>query len=336
MKHSIIKPLTIIILIILTIFIVTIPAMAANTKRFKLEIFGGLAFLNPKDFNTLPQYDRAYTQFFSTTQYNYFHNQFGQFYTFTQDKQGELKEIKQAPVLGARLKYRLNKNLWLSLGFQTMKKEELSGFNNTYIVHSIDPDAVVFDITSTITRRNDPYSLEIKAYSPMLGIHFQVGDDRFINLEAYLSGGPLFGTATYFREQLYHESDQWGYWYQNSISNYMDGKGTGIAAEVGLQINIRVFKGFRFFIEGNYAYRRISKISGESSIQTTYEDAFAESYTTSNSWQGDWVMVTSQIDREWGGLYMPFPSNQYDIYNPTYFKLDLSGLQLKAGLAIKF
>lgn len=332
MKQSITKQL---LLMLLVLALCNGTSIAAN-KRFKLELFGGLALLNPADLNTLPQYDQAYEEYFSVTRYNYYHNRYGQFFTFTEDKQGELKQIEQAPALGARLKYRLSGNWWLSLGFKYMKKEEISGFNYMFIVHSIDPDAVVFDMTSTITRRNDPYSLEVKSYSPMLGIHYQLGEDRFINLEGFITAGPVFGSTSYFKERLYHEIDQYGYWYQRSSSTYMEGNGTGIAAEVGLQINVRIFKGFRFFVEGSYAYQRTGKISGKGSSQTAYADVFSEGYINSSTWEGDWIMLTSQLEQDWGDLFMPFPANWLTFDNPTYFKLDLSGLQLRAGLSITF
>jgi hypothetical protein len=325
------------IVLCLALCLCTAPLDAAGEKkRFKIEVYGGLALLNPADLNALPQYDQDLETYFSTARYAYYDNLYGDFFTVSGEITGELKKIKLAMPMGFRFKYRLSRRWWVSLGFKRMSKQQNSSVTHQYQVHSVDPDGLIFDETYTITRANDPYAIDAEGYAPLLGFHFTLGGSLAFNVEGFIAGGPLFGSVGHSKERVYRDSEQQGYVYENRNTYAMDGKGTGIAVEAGVRVNVRLTRGVHLFLEGAYAYQRVNKISGGGSSETFFTDIHSSGYTISDSWEGEWQMLYPERDEDWGEWLSQFPSNLYALENADLFELDLSGFQLTAGISFTF
>jgi hypothetical protein len=304
-------------------------------KKFQIEFYGGFSLLNPVDLNRRVEYDHSYEQFFTEDRYRYYHSLYGNYFTYSGQREGEFKKIKHALPMGIRIKYCLNSSISISFGFKYLSKEQNSRVTHRYDVRSVNPDAVYFYDEFSSTRENAPYTLSVSGYAPLVGIHYKVGRNRSINFEGYVTAGPLFAACRFARQRYYRLENSYGYWYEQSLTYEIEGKGTGIVLDAGVRVNIEVIKNIDLFIEGGYSYQRAGSISGPGRSETGYIDVNSSGYTESGSWEGTWAIISGSLDREWGVQPYRFPGSEYGTRGLSDFSLNLSGFQLRAGVSFK-
>jgi hypothetical protein len=314
------------------------PAVSAsqeNGKKLQVEVFGGFSTLSPKDLNGRPEYDRLYEDFYTELRYGYYHDAHGNFVTYSGRVDGEFNEIKQALPVGLRLKYELSPVLSVSLGFKYLSNRRDSRVSYQYDVRQVDPDGVQFYDEFSLFQENDPYSISVEAYVPMVGVHYRFGKVRFLNLEAFLAAGPMFARCEFMRRRYASSLDSYDYQTEQDSSLEMKGKGTGLALEAGLQINVRMLKNIYLLMEGGYAYQLAWRVSGPGSAEITARDSNMAGYTDSAAWDGPWTMVEGNLENEWGRFPYSYPTNQPRGANTPDFRLDLSGAQIRLGLSFR-
>ncbi len=310
-------------------------ASESEAKKFQIDLYGGFSMLNPADLNTRAEFDQNYERFFTEDRHRGYQSFFGDYYNYSGQINGEFKEIKSALPVAIRFRYYLKPSISVSLGFKYLSKTQDSQVNHQYDVRWINPDGVFFYDESSTATENNPYTLSVKGYVPMVGIHFKVAEIRSIKLEVYMAGGPLFARCGFARQRNSRRSDSYGYWYEQTLSYEIQGKGTGIALETGLHANINIVKTINLFIEGGYSYQRVGEISGPGSSETEFRDLNSIGYSESSSWQGPWAMVQGSYNRNWGNMPYRFPSNEYGTDGFSDFKVDLSGFQIRIGVSFR-
>jgi hypothetical protein len=318
--------------------LLAVPAVRAtqeNGKKLQIELFGGLSSLNPKDLNGRPGYDRLYEDFYTELRYSYYQDIYGNFVTYSGQVDGEFNEIKQALPVGLRLKYELTPTLSVSLGFKYLSNRRDSQVSYQYDVRQVAPDAVQFYDEFTLFQENDPYSISVEAYVPMVGVHYRFGKVRFLNLEAFLAAGPMFASCEFMRHRYASSLDSYEYLTEQESSLEMKGKGTGLAIEAGLQVNVKLIKHVYLLVEGGYAYQMAWSIDGPGSAQTTSRDSNSTGYTESDAWDGQWAMAEGYLQNEWGRYPFSYPTSQPGASSARDFKLDLSGFQIRLGLSFR-
>jgi hypothetical protein len=304
-------------------------------KRLQIEIFGGFSTLNPKDLNGRPEYDRLYEDFNTELRYSYFHDAYGNFVTYSGTVGGEFNKIKQALPVGLRIKYELTPALSVSIGFKYLSNRRDSRVTYQYDVRLVSPDAFQFYDEFTLFQENDPYSISVRAYVPMVGVHYMFGKFRFLNLEAFLAAGPMFASCEFMRRRYASSLDSYEYLTEQESSLEMKGKGTGLALEAGLQVNMKLIKHVYLLVEGSYAYQMAWRIDGPGSAQTTIRDSNMDGYTDSSAWDGRWTMVEGNLADEWGRFPYSYPTGQPGTGSAQDFRLDLSGAQVRIGLSFR-
>ncbi len=327
--------------LIFVLVLVVLPASfslhaSGGEKKIQIEFYGGFALLDLADLNSWPEYQANYDRFLTEDGYNYYSNLAGDLFTYTGQLEGEYKTIKNALPMGVRVKYRIARFWWLSLGFNYLTKSAQSDVTGQYEIRSLDPDGFLFYDEFSVTRQNSPYSISVKGYAPLLGIHYKKSTDRPVNWEAFLAAGPMFFSCDYSRHYFFRESDTYGYWYRQESIDNVSGKGTGLAIDAGLRLNIRLLKQVDLFIEGGFAYQRAGRISGPGDSVVVFDDANADGYTLTSQWEGTWVMIDYTLSRVWGEQPVRYPWNSPgSAVDLPDFKLDLSGFRLKAGIAFR-
>jgi len=314
------------------------PAVGASQgdgKKLQVELFGGFCTLNPKDLNGRPEYDRLYEDFYTELRYSYYHDIYGNLVTYSGSVDGEFNEIKQALPVGLRLKYELTPALSVSLGFKYLSSRRDSQVTYQYDVRLVEPDAVQFFDEFTLLQENSPYSISAKAYVPMVGLHYRIGKIRFLNLEVFLAAGPMFARCEFMRRRYASSLDSYEYQTEADSSLEMTGKGTGLALEAGIQVNLKLAKNVYLLVEGGYAYQMAWSIAGPGSSETTTRDSNMEGYTDSASWDGQWTMDEGYLENEWGRFSYSYPTGQPGTGNRSDFNLNLSGAQVKLGLSFR-
>jgi hypothetical protein len=318
--------------------LLAVPAVRASQedgKKLQIELFGGFSTLNPKDLNERPQYDRLYEDFYTELRYSFYQDIYGNFVTYSGQVDGEFNEIKRALPVGLRLKYKLTPTLAVSLGFKYLSDKQDSRVIYEYDVRLVEPDAVQFYDEFTLLQENSPYSISAKAYIPMVGVHYRIGKIRFLNLEAFLAAGPMFASCKFMRRRYASSLDSYHYQTEVDSSLEMTGKGTGLALEAGLQVNLKLIKNIYLLVEGGYAYQTAWNITGPGSSETTTRDSNMAGYTDNASWDGRWAMAEGYLTDEWGRFSYSYPTGQPGDENARDFKLDLSGAQIRVGLSFR-
>lgn len=310
-------------------------AAGTGGKNFRIELYGGFSMLNPLDLNRRVDYDIIYEKFNNELKYNYYNLLLGDNFTYSTQVEGELKRIKNAFPFGLRLRYSLNSSLSLSIGFKYFSKRQDSQVAYQYEVRSLNPDDVFYYDEFSASSESSPYSLSVKGYAPMIGIHYKIKANRFLEFEAYLTTGILFAECSYARQHRYNKSNSYGYWYEQNDSYEIKGKGKGYASDIGIRINLDVMKNIDLFIETGFAAQAAYNFSGPGKKETVFKEVNSSGFTETTSWEGTWDIIRWEFNKPWGYLNANFPSNEYGT-EYSDFVLDLSGFQVRMGVSLKF
>jgi hypothetical protein len=299
-------------------------AGAEPQKRLQLELLQGYTSINPADLNLkITALQNRFEQAFSS--YYTYLSSIQYVISFDQTREGEFRSLKRAFPSGIRLKYYLGKLLAVSLGFKYFSKAEVSevGEKFTIIENSGRESLDSYDFS--------PFELNVSGYIPQLGIHAGWDLSDFLRMEAFVSGGPIFTSFgfsyTYHTDAFYADS---GIAQNNEYYLEMDGTGKAFALESGAQMSLDLGRHVSLLFEGGYAYQKLHCLSGSGK----------EAYRgLEETWEGNWMIKEYVIYRPWGDITRTWPSNYWkgeEHLNIRDFVLDLSGWQVRLGLAYRF
>ena len=296
--------------------------------RWRLELSGGLAAINPADLNLRATFDELYDEFYTRDYLNFLRSQ-GEITAFTESNVGgSARPLRRSAPWGFRLRYGLARWFDLSLGFTLFRDSRESSFRTIYEVRENDGR------TSVYSDEYDSYTLAVEGASPSLGIHFLTRINPLIGLEASISGGPLFAECRYsilYRSQSPHDP---GGNTENPEDGLLEerGRGVGMALQAGAKLNLHLAKRFGMFVEGGYAHQYVPHVTGPG-IRT--------SSSHRDTWEGDWGIKQDVRAEPWGTARFLWPSNGWVIFGGSWwqtrdFKLTLSGFQARVGLFFRF
>ena len=290
----------------------------ANGKRFQVEIFGGLSFLDPTDLNLRPEYDK---------QYLLDRNEFYEYY-YPSAPQGDSSydfgKVKSTLPFGFRLRYRFGKIFSLSLGFKHFSKSQSSEVSALYYAFGDRPYILDYEYS--------PYAISTNAYVPFLGVHFSFGRGRPVDFEFFISGGPMYAECRYQVgvSRFYSRND---HVYRADETSYeIQGNSTGISLDAGARINMTIMGGIKVFCEGGYSYQVAKNLHGEGNFTYyIYRDASTKDLSDELIWEGYWGVKEIQE-------FAPLPSNEWEKDDPRVreFVLDLSGMFIQIGISFSF
>lgn len=292
-------------------------------NRFAIELVSGISTMNPADLNLQSDTNQRIDMFNNDDYFEYRASQNSNF-SYTKTTSNDIPTIKNALLLGFRLKFTINHRFGISLGIKRISREHNREISNEWTF----PYGYGNYQYRTVY---DPYILSVRGYGPSIGVFFQTPLNERLYAGGFLEAGPLFGKCSF----AYHYTEEWysneGNLIHSTSNEYLEevGEGTGFACEVGLRISIIMGK-FAPFFEGSYAYQKIKSLSG----QGTERIAFLE-----ETWEGEWGIKQYTISGDWGELTYEYPSNYWEagaLNKHRDFNLDLSGFQFKLGIAYRF
>ena len=298
-------------------------------NRFQVEFFGGFSTLNPADLNLRSQYEIENREFIDYRYLNMKNS--GELIFYSKNLEGEYKKIKSAFPLGFRFKYFFSHSIAISLGFDYISRKKNSHIKDQYTIEDNINQSYIDD------RETSPYTLSAVGYIPAIGIHISRKLSRSAEVEGFLAGGPLFARCSYFMEYQKAPLSYEGvivdkeYWGVGVLEE--KGKGTGFSLKGGVRFNIALGKNYGVFLEGEYAYQQVSKISGPGYQTYNYE---------TETWEGVWGIKEVYLAGQWGTKYFQLPSNSWEgergylYYKISDFHLDLSGFRMKIGIFYRF
>jgi hypothetical protein len=297
-------------------------------ERFQVELFGGFSTLNPADLNLRAQHDEEFIKFNYDDRYA-FEKEYGNIVSYTKEMEGKFVRIKHAMPPGFRLKYFLNQSIAISLGFEYISRNKSSDIRIQYTI----VDSILGQYIEE--REISPFTLSTEGYIPSIGIHYEKKITPSIGIEGFLTGGPLFANCSYFLD--YRSTPIAGETPIIELAGWGEleekGKGTGVALNGGIRINVDLGRNFGVFLEGGYAFQVVNKLSGPGNHVYNY---------VTREWEGVWEIKEIFVERAWGNIYYQLPSNYWEkesedkYYKIRDFKLDLSGFQIKIGISYRF
>ena len=295
------------------------PDQAKKTlPKFQIELFSGLATLNPSDLNLRPEYDRTYLEYQED-----FYSHYDPYSQPVHDPY-DFRKITSAFPYGFRLKYHLTPRLALSLGFRSFSREQKSDVTAEF--NDMNYRRYILEYNFS------PYSLSASAYAPLMGVHFLAARTKYFDLELFFSGGPLFSECRYLisTSRFYSRSGQ--VISANETVYEITGKSTGVALNAGSRVNVKIMGNLSVFCEGGYAYQTAKNLKGAGEL-TYYRYTSPDTKEMSGElqWEGYWGIKDTME-------FPPLPSNEWEKDDDRVgdFKLDLSGFFLQIGISFGF
>ena len=290
----------------------------ATQKRLQVELYGGLAVISPGDLNSIPEFFDAYFQFYYVDRYEYY-RKVGYIQDYRAESKGPFRSLRMGFPAGLRVRYSVASFLDLSLGIRGTWGSAAT--HNTMDIRLVDRNGVASDLR----RLYDPLKISASGITPLLGVHLRHKVAGRIGLEAFLAGGPLFGSILYTRKSRVESS--------GAVSDSFleeKGNGVGIALEGGLRLDAWVRRDLALFLETVYVYQTASGFKGEGIVRSASGE---------ETWEGEWAMKEDYLADYWGTRRLLLASNSWTTEDEPLrrgdFKLDLSGVQVRVGIALR-
>ena len=294
-----------------------LPTFLTCEERFQIELYGGISFVNPKDFNLLSKAEQQYNDIYFIERlrsYNgYFVNDF--------------PEIKEAIPGGIRFRYHVSEKFSFSLALEGFFQKKKHTFEGSFYYSST--------ASEDHTKRYDPYQLSLSGYAVLGGIHYRLPVGSKTDIEV--------GAAAGWAKAQFDFSSNWSYraFYQAPTITYDsvdggilegDGSGSGFMGQATVRLNRMLGRRIGFFVETAYSYCRMKSIEGsgrEIRIGTPGEA----------TWEGTWGIKKEEIHVLWGDKEVLVPTNYWDGWIESQrerdFVLDLSGFRLVLGIVFR-
>jgi hypothetical protein len=294
-----------------------LPTVLTGTDHFQIELYGGISFINPKDFNLLSKAEQQYNDIYFIERlrsYNgYFVNDF--------------PEIREAIPAGLRIKYHVSEKLSFSLGAEgfIQKKEKI--FEGSFGYSSTTSE--------NHTKRYDPFQLSLSGYAVMGGVHYRMPVGSKTDIEVGAGAGWARADFDFTSNWSYRASYQATSISYDSVDGDIlegDGSGNGFIAQAMLRLNRMLGRRIGFFVETAYTTCRMKSIEGsgrETRIGRPGE----------TTWEGTWGIKREEIQVLWGNKDVSVPTNYWGGWTASQrerdFVLDLSGIRLVLGICFR-
>ena len=294
-----------------------LPTILTGADRFQIELYGGISFVNPRDFNLLSKAEQQYNDIYFIERlrsYNgYFVNDF--------------PEIRETIPAGLRFRYHVSEKLSFSLAFEGFIQKKKQSFEGSFGYSSTTAE--------NHTKRYDPYQLRLSGYSLLGGTHYRMPVGSKTDIE--------IGAAAGWAKAEFDFSSNWSYRaiYQGASISYDsidggilegDGSGSGFMGQTTLRLNRMLGRRIGFFVETAYTYCRLKSLEGsgrETRIGTPGE----------TTWDGTWGIKKEEIHVLWGDKNVSVPTNYWGGWTASQrerdFVLDLSSFRLVIGICFR-
>ncbi len=295
-----------------------LPAPTFGSQKFQFELFGGISYINPKDFNLLSKAEEQYNNIYFIEHVR----SYGGYFV------NDFPEITFPIPAGIRFKYLMSDAVSFSLGLERFTQKR------NYTVEGTFSWAPSWH--ETHSKKYDPYSIGLFGYSIVGGIQYRFPVGDFTEIEIGGLAGWTFAriefSSTWSYTTDYYWDEIWNFYNVDGGTLEADGSGDGFTALGMLRLNRNIGQHFGIFIETDYTYCRIKRING-----TGRETRLG--FPADSTWEGDWGIKKEEIHVGWGEASILVPTNYWDNWTINQyerdFNLDLSGVRLVIGLFIK-
>jgi hypothetical protein len=295
------------------------PGGLLGEEKLQIEVYGGIAFMNPNDLNLFSEAEQQYNELYVIQRLNWMQGYFV----------NDFPKIKSVLPGGLRIRYRLSSVFTLSMGVEGFFKRSERSLEGTfsYVYSGVQ--------TERHTKSYDPFRLEVSGWSVLGGLNYRFPVGALTDLEVGAGAGWTFADFK-FRSDWSSAIDFFGSAYDfsalDTVSLRGDGSGSGFTARAVVRLNRELSRRFALFVEAAGTYCRIVSLEGggRESRNTTGED----------TWEGVWGIKKEEIRLSWAEADVLAPTNLWEGWPAQQrerdFVLDLSRLNLVLGIQIRF
>jgi hypothetical protein len=290
------------------------PTVLTGTERIQVELYGGISFIHPKDFNLLSQAEQQYNDIYFIQRLLYYSGYFV----------NDFPKIRETIPAGLRFKYNVSDKLSFSLGLEGFIRKTEKSIEGSFGYSST--------ASENHTKKYDPYRLGLSGYSVMGGVHYRLPVGGKTDIEVGAAAGWTFADIDFYSNWSYRAVYVGtGISYDSVDGGVLegDGSGDGFAAQAMARLNRKLSRRIGIFVETAYTTCRLKSIEGtgrETRIGLSGE----------KNWRGTWGIKKEEIRVPWGSADVYVPTNYWDGWIASQrerdFVLDLSGFRLVLGI----
>lgn len=312
-------------------------------SNFRIEISGGWIGLQPRDLDKAVEYENAYIDHYFVERYDYYDLLYGEDYAarlaFTGGQ--EFLPLRSALPLSAAIRYQASPTLGLSLGLQLLRGSQTSAVGLDVAVTDTRADSPLPG-ASTASYANDGLTVSVDAWMPFLAANFGWDLLKPLRGEIFFLGGPIFGDLRVWNSSRESLSSAAGTIAAGTRTIELTGSQTSMAVELGGRLELKVSGFLHLYGQAGYAFRAFNNLHGLNSILQTSE--FPTASETRYALEGPWGVNREEVDTPWGRFEAPilttefgtyFWKNDIQAFGTAPAEVNLSGLQLQAGLSIR-
>jgi len=288
--------------------------------RFRVEVYGGPMFMNPRDFNLFGRAEEQYNYVLFQERLigwnsGYFINDFP-------------KMTKALPA-GLRLRLKLNGRFDVSVDVEAFRSVEETDVSGTFSYSA--------GYTLSESKAYNPFRLELQSFSVMGGLQYRIPAGKSTEVEIGAAAGWAWAEFDFLSSWTAAlDLTEAGEVISSSVDGATlegNGKGSAPTAKLMVRLNRALGRRLGFFIETAATYCRIKSLEGGG--RETLLGVPGETV-----WQGTWAIKKDQIVMPYDSATVLVPTNYWEGWvagqRERDFVLDISGLRLVAGIYVKF
>jgi hypothetical protein len=296
------------------------PAGLEAGDRFRIEAYGGLMLMNPRDLNLFGRAEEQYNYILFQERMigwtdGYFMNDF--------------PRLTKALPAGLRLRSRLTKRLDVSIEAEAFRRVETARIAGTFAYEG--------SYSLTESKAYDPFRLGVRALSVLGGVQYRIPAGASTEIEIGAEAGWAWASFDFLSSWTAAlDLVSGGEVINSSVDGVAlegDGKGSAPAAKLMVRLNRALGRRWGFFVETAATYCRVRSLEGGG--RETVLDVPGETV-----WNGVWAVKREEIDLTYDSAVVLVPTNYWEGWvagqRERDFSLDISGLRLVAGFYLRF
>ncbi len=304
------------------------------TRGLSVDVYGGWSHVSSTDLDIQ---GRAEEQWHANRRLQGWDTTHSLDARFAYSAVGE-RELSFAPLgdpvaAGLRLRRDMGKAIAVSVGLEYVVRDRVTDIDQSYRISDGRPNLRAYPSEYTVQVRYPDYLVSVRAWAPALGFHVTQPLGRLGDLSLSVAGGPFFVRSRLVDESYVRTTYATGYWSESQSLREMEGKGSGWALDFGAQLRIGHLGPLALILEGGYAFRRSGPIDGSLRSEQRSVDSNAATDVSSGSSDGVWQVSTGRYTLPWGQYGEETLGVRSNVTSRD-FVLDLSGLQLRAGVSL--
>ncbi len=269
---------------------------AGESRRWQIELVGGLTGLRAGDLNAQADYETALLDQLRTVQ-------------IQQSHQGALVKLDRAFPIGGRVVRRLGDHWSAGAGFTFFSARERSAAQASYQYTVVDPHAQEFQRAFDEAITVDPLLLRVREYMPHLLVRYDRPLGRRVRVGASLHTGWVFADCRLEQAQ----SILGGFYPVNRTSTQeMTGKGSSLAGSAWLLARVSITGRLGLLVEGGRTWHDVKNVTGSGTWTSVTQDGEATEVELTQTRQADgrWLNQPVTYQSAAGSWHGTVPSHR--------------------------